>query len=247
MKRIITYLLPVVSCVLFFACQQNSDTINIKDYYYPAERLTNDGLVYEYRALNNDSVPPEYWYFRSLETDTALYFTGTYYDEYFNVRQFFSSEIVGNGVLLVDQFISTVDTTDQLVQYHADVLYNNVFPFEVRDSGGIFLMKLKFTFNEDPPATTTLTRNRRYIGKGTYKVEGEEEEIVIMELKEEVDDQNNGHWTSTYDGVEYYAEGIGLVYYKKEVDENFVLEYGLHKRYPMSELEKKFSRSLTNE
>lgn len=244
MKRFIIYLPGILYGVLFLACQQNKDVINIKDYYYPAERLTKDGLVYEYHSLNNDTVPPEYWYFRSLETDTALYFTGTYYDEFFNVRQFFSSEIVGNGVLLVDQFISTIDSTGQFEQHYADVIYNNVFPFEVRDSGGIFLMKLKWLYSENPVVSTTLTRNRRYLGKKTYKVVGEEVEVVVMELREEIDDQNNGHWTSTYNGVEYYADGIGLVYYKKEIDKNFILEYGLHKRYPMSELEKKFSRTL---
>jgi hypothetical protein len=224
----------------FAHCKKESDIIAIKDYYYPAERLTKDGLVYEYRALNNDTLPPEYWYFRSILTDTALYLTGTYYDQYFTVRQFFRSEIVGNGVLMADQFISALDSSDQLVQHHAEILYNNVFPFEVRDSGGVFLMQLKWVLNDNPPIHTTLTRNRRYVGKRSYPVEGQQTEAVIFEIREEVDDQNNGHWIREYDGVEYYAKDIGLVYYKKEIDENFVLEYQLHQRYPMSVLEAKF-------
>lgn len=246
-QNIILCIALFISCFSLASCEEETNIINIQDYYYPADRLTEDGLVYEYRALSNDTFPPEYWYFRSLQTDTALYFTGTYYDEYFTVRQFFRSEIVGNGVLLEDQFISALDSTNQLVQYHAEVLYNNVFPFEVRDSGGIFLMQLKWVFADNPPVTTTLTRNRRYLGKRSYKVEGEEVETVVFELREEVDDQNNGHWRREYGGIEYYAKGIGLVYYKKEIDENFVLEYKLHSRYPMSVLEQKFTAHLESE
>ncbi|MFT5801494.1 MAG: hypothetical protein ACI956_001302, partial [Nonlabens sp.] len=121
---------------------------------------------------------------------------------------------------------------------------NNVFPFEVRDSGGIFLMQLKWVFADNPPVTTTLTRNRQYSGRRSYIVEGENVEVAVLTLREEVDDQNNGHWTREYEGVEYYAKNIGLVYYKKEIDENFILEYELRKRYPMSELEKKFKQQL---
>jgi hypothetical protein len=131
-----------------------------------------------------------------------------------------------------------------LIQHHAEVIYNNVFPFEVRDSGGIFLMQLKWVFADNPPVTTTLTRNRQYSGKRSYIVEGENVEVAVLTLREEVDDQNNGHWTREYEGVEYYAKNIGLVYYKKEIDENFILEYELRKRYPMSELEKKFKQQL---
>ncbi|MFT5262782.1 MAG: hypothetical protein ACI8YQ_001520 [Polaribacter sp.] len=243
-QNIIRLFLFLFAVVAMSACKKKTDHIDISDFYYPADRLTEHGLVYEYHAVNNDSLPPEYWYFRSLQTDTALYLTGTYYDEFFNVRQFFSSEIVSNGVLLIDQSISIVDSTGQLIQHHAEVIYNNVFPFEVRDSGGIFLMQLKWVFADNPPVTTTLTRNRQYSGRRSYIVEGENVEVAVLTLREEVDDQNNGHWTREYEGVEYYAKNIGLVYYKKEIDENFILEYELRKRYPMSELEKKFKQQL---
>jgi hypothetical protein len=91
-QNIIRLFLFLFAVVAMSACKKKTDHIDISDFYYPADRLTEHGLVYEYHAVNNDSLPPEYWYFRSLQTDTALYLTGTYYDEFFNVRQFFSAK-----------------------------------------------------------------------------------------------------------------------------------------------------------
>ena len=235
---------PIFLLIFLFlsilSCQTKESTINIRSYYYPTEQL-KEGLVYEYAAVNNANLPPEYWFFKSIETDTALYLIGTYYDEFFIQRQSFRSEIVGNGVLLVNQVISSMDSLQE--HHSANVIYNNVFPFEVRDSGGIFLMQLKWIFNDNPPISTTLTRNRRYIGTRSFSVGGKPTEVVAFQLREEVADENEGHWIREYDGLEYYAAGIGLVYYKKEIDDNFVLEYELRKRYTMDILEEKFKQA----
>ncbi len=237
-----SWLLGGMLCLFFSSCKDN-DTINIRSFYYPVNQLS-EGLIYEYHPVNNDSFPKEYWFFKSIQTDTALYLTGTYYDEFFAVRQFFRSEIVSNGVLLTDLFISEVDSAGQLTQHPAEVVYGNVFPFEVRDSGGIFLMQLKWNFSDDPPVSTTLTRNRRYIGKRSYPVEGQPNDIVAFHLREEVDDKNQGSWVKEYEGLEYYALNIGLVYYKKEIDNQFVLEYALRDRYTMDIFESRFRKRL---
>ncbi len=222
------------------------DRIDIRDYYYPVEQL-EEGLVYEYRAVNNDSLGPSYWYFKSVSTDTALYFTGNYYEADFVVRQFFRSEIVHNGSLIDDYFLYSMDSTGQQIRFPAEVEADNAFPFSVRDSGGIFLFKLKWTFQEEPLQTTTLIRNRRYKGKDTYPYQGKNHDCVVFEVKELVDDFNNGHLEKQFNGIELYAKDIGLIYYKKEIGDNFVLEYELADIYPMKNLEAKFKEHLENQ
>ena len=220
------------------------DTTDISPFYFPVEKL-KQGMVYEYQAVNSEELPPEYWYHKTVETDTAYYFTGTYYDEQFIVRQFFRAEIVSNGVLLQDQFITRFDdSTGVQSQLHAEVLYGNAFPFAVKDSSGVFLMQLKWTMHDDPPNITTLTRNRRYMGKSTYDYNGQLVNCVEFKLIEEVDNETVGHLTKEYIGTELYAENIGLVYYKKQVDDNFVLEYELKEMYPMNKLEEKFNATI---
>ncbi len=227
------------------ACDPNGKgTTDISTFYFPVETLKK-GMVYEYRAVNSMELPPEYWYHKTIETDTAYYFTGTYYDEQFLVRQYFQAEIVSNGVLLQDQFITNFDdSTGVQSQLHAEVLYGNAFPFEVKDSSGVFLMQLKWVIQDEPLITTTLTRNRRYMGKSTYNYNGQSLNCVEFKLIEEVDNEEVGHLTKEYTGTELYAENIGLVYYKKQIDDNFILEYELTAMYPMSKLEEKFNATI---
>lgn len=227
---LLLFLLPIwlMSC-------QTDDRIDIRDYYFPVEQL-KEGLVYEYQPVNNDSIGPSYWYYKTIETDSALYFTGNFYEADLSVKQFFQAEIVSNGCLMEDYFLYLTDATGQQMRFPAEVLAANAFPFSVRDSGGIFLFKLKWTFQKAPLQTTTLIRNRRYIGKESYR----DLDCIGFEVKELVDDYQEGHLEKQYAGQEVYAKGLGLVYYKKEIGDNFVLEYELADTYSMEVLEEKF-------
>ncbi|MEO0775754.1 MAG: hypothetical protein AAF146_04300 [Bacteroidota bacterium] len=228
----------------WLACGTAEETgLDIREYYFPAEELA-DGLVYEYQPIGMDSIGPSYWFYKSLPTDSALYLTGTYYEADLMVKQFFRAEIVHNGCLMQEYYLYTTDSTGRQTRYDADIQAANAFPFTVRDSGGIFLSKLEWTFSEAPRRTTTLVRNRRYIGKASYPFQGEERECVAFELKELIDDYDEGHLEQQYAGRELYAKGIGLVYYIKEVSTDFVLEYQLADIYPMRRLEKRLKKLL---
>ncbi len=231
--------------MLILGCDPDSKSdTNISGYYFPVKDLM-EGMVYEYQSVNDKNAPPEYWYHKSVETDSAFYFTGTYYDEQFVVRQFFRAEVVSNGLLLQDQFITAFeDSTGVQSQLHAEIKYGNAFPFDVEDSTSVFLMQLKWVMQEDPLITTTLTRNRRFAGKTTYNYNGTELPCVEFKLVEEVDNEEVGHLSKEYTGKEYYAKGIGLVYYKKQIDDNFVLEYELKGIYTMDKLEDKFNATI---
>lgn len=237
-RQILIYFFLFVLPIWLISCE-TSDEIDIQDYYFPIDEL-KEGLVYEYRPLNNDSIGPSYWYYKTFQTDSALYFTGNFYEADLRPRQFFRGEIVHNGCLMVDYFLYGADSLGQAIRFPAEVLADNAFPFAVKDSGGIFLFKLKWTFQKAPLQTTTLIRNRRYIGEESYQFKGKKYPGVVFEVKELVDDFSEGHLEKQYDGIEIYAKGIGLIYYKKEIGENFVLEYELSDTYSMKQLEEKF-------
>jgi hypothetical protein len=85
-----------------------------------------------------------------------------------------------------------------------------------------------------------LIKNRRFAGETTLEVEGKKYPCVKFAIREAVENHRNGLWAPPpYSGDETYAKGIGRVHYRKFVG-NQLLEYKLVKRYPMSELEKKF-------
>ncbi len=240
--RSMTLIYTICVLLLLTACGNSEEKLNIREFYFPLETL-KEPLVYEYSPVGNDSLGIDYWYFKTHETDTATYFTGNNINRNFEVVQFSSEEVVHNGTIQKDYVLFSYDSLGQRFEIPAEIEHGNTFPFEVKDTNSIFLQKLKWTFSEAPLITTTLIRNRRYNGESKYVYEGKEYDCVEFRLKELIDDYNNGHFEKEYDGMELYARGLGLVYYKKVID-HLTLEYELTGVYPMEQLEQKFKASL---
>jgi hypothetical protein len=250
LKHLSCFILPgVFICIVLSSCTgEKNNKKNIKAFYYPVPTLT-EPLVYEYRPVNNDTLGVEYYYFRTIKTDTATYFTTNIYNQFFEVEQFSVEEAVSNGMLQKDYFLYLTDTTGRKTRIPAEIEYDNAFPFEVEDSSGVFLQKMKWVFSTEPLYSTTLIRNRRYIGEQKYQYKGVVYDAVKFSLREVIDDFNDGHLETQTSGLEVYAKDIGLVYYKKNISKNLTLEYELVDQYTMAELEKKFGaqESKTND
>lgn len=215
-------------------CQ--SDTKNIRSYYFPLKEL-QEGLVYEYRSVNNDTLLPNYWYYRSFPTDSAVYLTSTYYDPAtLAPTQLMREEMVSNGMLVNDLYLFEMDSVGQYKQIQAEIIAGSIFPFEVRDSGGIFLYKTTWQ-SPTQQATYTLTKNRRYAGDTTFTYQNQTFDAVIFDVKELIEQEQEGTFEKQYSSVEWYARGLGLVYYRKTITPTLVLEYRLAERYPMEQLE----------
>ena len=63
MKLIHWILTVAVLLSLLSSC--DDDQQDLRDYYFPLRELT-DGLVYEYRDLNYDSLSADFWYYRTV-------------------------------------------------------------------------------------------------------------------------------------------------------------------------------------
>ncbi len=235
-------------CTLFItSCGTEKDgKINIRAFYYPIDEL-EEPLVYEYQPVSNDTLGSSYWYFRTLKTDTATYFMSNIYNQFLEVEQFSIEEEVSNGMLQTKQFIYAFDTTGQQLRFPAEIEYGNAFPFEVKDSTGVFLQKMKWTYSHDPLHTTTLIRNKRYIGERTYTYKNVDYEAIAFSINEVLDDDFDGHLETKTSGIEIFAKGLGLVYYKKNIGGSLIFEFELKDTYSMEVLEKKFELSLSTQ
>ena len=97
-----------------------------------------------------------------------------------------------------------------------------------------------------------MVRNRRFRGDAEYifknKIHRIPRKVKCVEfiVQELVDDFNDGHWERQYIGKELYAENLGLIYYKKEIDENFVHEYELVDTFSMAVFEEKFKLGIND-
>jgi len=237
----IIFLLGIVAFSLI-QCRFDGNT-NIKTYYFPLHDLY-DGLTYEYRGVHNEQLPPYYWYYRTMEQEEATYLTGMYYDYNFIPQQFIREERVSNGMLMDELFIYQTDSTDKQVQIPVDVTAGNTFPFEVKDSLGIFLYNISW-FSPIDSATNTIVRNRRYQGKTTFEFKGKKYDAIEFSVRELIENEQEGVLKVELEGREIYAQGLGLVYVrKKAIGSPFEQTYQLYDRYPMKQLEEKFGRSL---
>lgn len=235
--------LAVVTFAVLLACNP-SNRKDIRDYYFPLKKLT-DGLVYEYQPIVQDSLSPAFWYYRSFIQDDGIYLTGTYYEYDLIPLQLVREELVSNGMLLEDLFLYLPDSTGRQQRIAAEVLAGNAFPFTVSDSSGVFLYKVRFDLSNEMGNTTTLIKNRRYLGETTYEFQGKVYDAVRFEVRELIEDRSltEGSIEPQFSGEEIYARDLGLVYYSKDLGGE-TIAYQLVDRYSMEQLEQTAKKRL---
>ncbi len=225
-----------------FACGQGDGGYrDIRDYYFPLKRL-KEGLVYEYRSVNNPQMAPVYWYFRSVVEDGKKVLTSTYYEQDLIPIQHLQEEMVTNGMLLSKMYLygPASHNGGRQKRTAAEIVAGNVFPFHVRDSGGIFLYHVHWKDPADSLILHNIVRNRYFAGDTSIELQGRKRKAIKFALKESYEMDNYGVFETQYAGEEVYVKGIGLAYYKKNISPEVTLEYQLVARYPMKTLEARF-------
>lgn len=241
------FLLFVASIVLIFtfSCKEEVKDPGFLAYYYPIEAL-KEGLVYEYHPVNNDSLPVNYWYYMVQEVEGVDYLIGNNYNAHFEVQQFVREKVGPSAVLLEDFIIYEEGEDNKKTPLKVSIKSNEVFPSYQLDSVKAYKMALKWDITEEQGTSITLNRSRTFLNQTTFDFEGIKRACSIFKLEEHIEHfvEDDGYLEPTYPGIEFYANGIGLVYYKKVLAEGVEIEYQLTKRYSMSDFEEKFSHSL---
>lgn len=214
---------------------------DIKAYYFPADDLRK-GLVYEYEVTQNGISTPEYWYYRSFQRDSGTFLTSTYYDQFFQIGQISREKIVESGAQAQEYFLYETDSlTGGQNQTRANITAPVIFPFRVKDSTGVFLFSVNFQPGDDSLTTVYVIRNRRFLGDAPeYEVLGKKLPCVRFRLHEAIGNKKDGVAEVEGVGEEWYAKGIGLVWYRKTYGSGALQINGrLLNIFPMAELEQK--------
>jgi hypothetical protein len=235
-------LLPIVYCLLLMGCGKK----NIREYYYPLTQLREKPMVYEYDFKTRDTSFKLYSYFQTVVQGDSVSFVGTDYDPNFQVMMMRRERMLFNGMKLQDLRYYGSDSTGKAIEMKASVTGGAVFPFEVKDSNGIFINIIKYRDPKDSTHETTLTRNLRFLQATTYDYKNQKYEALEFEKKDEQaeHDLKQGGWQHVFKVKEIYAKGLGLVYSKRAVTEEDSVEIILVDIYPMEDLEKKFKTHL---
>ncbi len=229
-----------IAIACFAACKGNGKR-DIKAYYFPTDELRK-GLVYEYEVTQNGVATPEYWYYRSFLRDSGLFLTSTYYDQFFQIGQICREKIVENGSQAREYFLYEPDSlTGGQIQTKALITAPDIFPFQVKDSTGVFLFSVNFHPPDDSLATVYVVRNRRFLGDAPeYEILNKKLPCVRFGLREAIGNEKEGSTEVEGFGEEWYAKGIGLVRYSKTYGSGSLkIEGRLTNIFPMTVLEQK--------
>lgn len=237
-----TSLAPALFCLLAVACGDTGKR-DISAYYFPIDDLLV-GKVYEYQSLGDGKPYSEYWFFRAARTDTGTFLTSAFYDSNFQIGQIAREKIVKNGALARNLLLYEPDfKAERMAPVEANIVSPNAFPFEVSDSGGVFLFRLNYRLPSDSATTIYLIRNRKFAGDApAFSFLGKELPAVRFTLREVVGNEREGAAEIEAFGEERYAEGLGLVQFRKEFGSGAartVREFKLIDTYPMEILEQK--------
>ncbi|MBI5916988.1 MAG: hypothetical protein HY842_16580 [Bacteroidetes bacterium] len=228
----------VAVSVVFFSCKNEG----LRSYYYPLDDLET-GKVYEYGPLADELDPPVYWHYKSVTEGGIRYLLGTSYGPQFSPDQFVREEEVPNGMLLTDFYLYEMDSTGESQKIQGEIEAANVFPFTVSQPPGVLLTSLHWRPLGDS-SSITLVRNRQYDRDTTYVFNGKTLPAVKFNTRELVDQEEVGHLELEFGGMEIYAEGLGLVYFRKDISNERRIEYELKAVYGVEEFEQKFKAKL---
>jgi hypothetical protein len=227
-----------------FGCIKDGNQRDIRAYYYPLEKLTA-GEVYVYASVGNLGADTIYWYHRSFLKGANKIFSSTFYENDLAPLQHVQEEIVSNGLLTKNYYI--YDLPDAAKGYKqqrtsAEIIAGNSFPFEVRDSLGIFLYHIHWTTREKEVTRYRVIKNRRFFGDTVFVRNKKEIPAILFKVREKIEVEKEGMIGQLFEGMEIYAKGIGLVYYEKKMSPQDKIAYRFVKNMNMESLEQKWKK-----
>lgn len=232
------FTLVILSILLFSDC--NDGKIHLESYYYPVEEL-KDGKIYIYESLQ-DSIPPSFWYYKAVSDGKVELLESQSFDSRMQINQFAIEKKVKSGMLLQSNTLYIPDSSGNKNPIKVEIMQKNMYPFSVMDTNGIFIYSVKWSSKAN--THNTVTRNRRFLGFEDRNYQGKPVKCAKFELKELIEDYNDGYIEYKLNGVEYYGLHLGLIYYEKIVNDKMRLAYELNDILSVDAFEKKYNTSF---
>jgi hypothetical protein len=210
-------------------------------FYFDALLLGGAGQVYVYAPVHNPLHPDEIWHKR---------FSGDFHDSHIystllspegDILQETTESLSKKGAYLTrmelflhepDSLI-TVETNDEAQKQDSSmsirVQINEPTTFLFGPPQEDVGAKYQIEYREPGPDSirVVLTRFRKYVGSEVFEFNGQSYPAMRYTVDETLETETEGFTTSAWTAIEIYDKGLGLVYYKKEVNPDFVLEYQL--------------------
>jgi hypothetical protein len=216
----------ILSSVVYAALGfQGAKEIALRDYYF-AEGDQHKRLMHVFRPVGAAlDAPADYWCQYLTKTDSGLVLLSYYYDKDQNMRQLGAERITKSGVLQESLTLFEKDSTGRLTQTKVEIKSAAMFPFAVLDTNTMVVYEIRYALPGSTGTHVRIQRNRRYAGAGPdFVFRGKTYPTIKMRLAEEVTSEGEGNATIKGEGEEWFAKGLGRVYYRKSYGSGQVSE-----------------------
>lgn len=228
--------------LLLGACQGPDKSI--RDYFFPLDSFADGGKIYAYESIGHPNDPPFWWFYRLEARPDGLYLLGWNLDFRYRPVQYVEQKVVSNGVLLKKFSWFEYDSTGRRLEVPVEVVAGNVLGFEVSDPPGVWLTHLRWQPAQDPANTLTFIRNRQFDRDTSWTLQGRPYESIKIYVRELVESDREGILSQEYDGFEIYARGWGQVYFRKNISDEWIMEYALKEVLEPAEAPEALRRTL---
>ena len=210
--------------IFLSSCTQRVEKVeNLSKYYLPLDELEGGGLVYSFRSLVDTTLDREVWQY--IKTSEGL-ITSINYDHRQQVVQRQYERVVSNGVVIDSLILVDYDSLGRAISHPVRVISPHRFPFEVQDSTQVWLTHLEW-WQPGDGLHIVLQRRRRFAGETVWEWQGKTIPAVRFNTEDKLETEKDGWTTSAWSGEEVYAANIGLIYYKRKISEQLVIEFEL--------------------
>lgn len=211
------------------SCTEREEKVeNLSKYYLPLDSLEGGGMVYSYRSLVDTTLDQEVWQY--IKTSEGL-IRSINYDHRQQVVQRQYERIVPNGVLIDSLILVDYDSLGRAISHPVRVISPHRFPFEAHDSTQVWLTHLEW-WQPGDSLHIVLQRRRRFEGKTGWQWQGKSIPAVRFRTEDKLETEKDGWTTSEWTGEEVYAENVGLIYYKRKISDQLLIEFELESIRP---------------
>lgn len=196
------------------------------DFYFPIDEMPENGMRYTYRNLRDTIGDFEIWEYRKTGEGSM---EAINFDHEGEVVQHQYDRVISNGVVTDSLLLFYADSTGARRKTKVRIHSPHRFPFEPGDSTQQWLTHLEWWQPEDS-LHVVLQRRRSYAGDTLWTWQGKSYPAVRLKTRDTFETERDGWTESAWTGEEWYAQSLGLVYYRRDISPQLVLEFGLTAR-----------------
>jgi len=239
----ITYVFTAIVLAFVIGCESEADerALYLDKYYYNIHRFAGPGEVYVYKAASELALPEEIWHYRFDPGHRGNYLNAIMYTPAGDpVQKSIERLNRDNAELLSLELFYFED--DSLHAIEAQINKPVTFSFAAIEEAPEVNYGLEYydSSSDTDSVRVILNKKRRVTGREMFYFEGEEVPAVRIETREVLETETEGFTTTEWTGTEIFAQDIGLVYYRKKINEQFTLEYTLHRRLTYDEFQTRY-------